>query len=106
MTDSSYIILGYFHSDFPTYDDGLFLLKLSSYGNVMWCNKYYGPISFFLGVNDIAVSSNGFLIFLEAVSAEAVVILKTVSQVIFNGRKIFIYIWDTIYQIMFLALQK
>lgn len=73
-TDSGYVIIGYMENISP-YDPNAFLLKLSSNGVLSWANKYYFASADYCSGNDVIISDNGFLCYLN--TGYATTLMKT-----------------------------
>ncbi len=62
--DSGYVITGYMEK-YSTYDGNAILIKLSPTGTFLWSNKYYLSSKYECRGNDLEITNDGFLIYLN-----------------------------------------
>lgn len=72
--DSGYVITGYMEN-YPPYEPNAFLLKLSSSGVFLWAKKYHLVSAGLCSGNDVLITSNGFLCYLN--TGNNVTLMKT-----------------------------
>lgn len=72
--DSGYVITGLMEN-YPPYDPNAFLIKLSSAGLLSWAKKYHLATEQFCSGNDVVITSNGFLCYLN--TGNDITIMKT-----------------------------
>lgn len=78
--DSGYVITGYIEN-YPPFDPGAFLIKLSSTGTISWSKKYsFTSNNALCSGNDLEITSDGFLCYLNGASNSmnsSVTLMKT-----------------------------